>query len=69
MLKIILLKGKIVWDYKIRIAQLEKISYMLIVGEKEAESNSVFVRKRGRWFGRMPMKQLLEILYVEGIWE
>jgi threonyl-tRNA synthetase len=31
---------------KIRDAQLEKVSYMLIVGDKEAEANSVAVRKR-----------------------
>ncbi len=34
--------------YKIREAQLEKIPYMLIVGEKEAESNTVSVRTRGQ---------------------
>ncbi|MCL6459903.1 MAG: threonine--tRNA ligase, partial [Gorillibacterium sp.] len=33
--------------YKIREAQLEKIPYMLVVGEKEAENNSLSVRKRG----------------------
>ncbi len=32
--------------YKIREAQLQKIPYMLIVGEKEVESNSVGVRSR-----------------------
>ena len=32
--------------YKIREAQLQKIPYMLIVGEKEAESNTVSVRHR-----------------------
>lgn len=33
--------------YKIREAQLQKVPYMLIVGEKEQESNTVGVRKRG----------------------
>ncbi|WP_276354667.1 threonine--tRNA ligase [Cohnella caldifontis] len=33
--------------YKIREAQLEKIPYMLIVGQQEAESGSVSVRRRG----------------------
>lgn len=32
--------------YKIREAQLQKVPYMLILGEKEAESNSVGVRAR-----------------------
>lgn len=33
--------------YKIREAQLQKIPYMLVVGDKEAESGTVSVRKRG----------------------
>lgn len=33
--------------YKIREAQLEKIPYMLVVGEKEAETGTFSVRKRG----------------------
>ncbi|MBJ6362210.1 threonine--tRNA ligase [Paenibacillus sp. GCM10012307] len=33
--------------YKIREAQLEKVPYMLIVGENEAGSGSVSIRKRG----------------------
>lgn len=32
--------------YKIRSAQMEKVPYMLIVGEKEVEENTVSVRKR-----------------------
>tara|TARA_Y100000588_G_scaffold369407_2_gene438382 strand:- start:416 stop:2338 length:1923 start_codon:yes stop_codon:yes gene_type:complete len=32
--------------YKIREAQLQKVPYMLIVGDREVESNSVSVRKR-----------------------
>ena len=32
--------------YKIREAQLEKVPYMLVVGEKEVEANSVGVRSR-----------------------
>lgn len=34
--------------YKIREAQLEKIPYMLVVGENEVQSGSVSVRKRGQ---------------------
>ncbi len=33
--------------YKIREAQLHKIPYMLVIGEKEVESGTVSVRKRG----------------------
>ena len=32
--------------YKIREAQLEKIPYMLVLGDKEAESSQVAVRSR-----------------------
>ena len=32
--------------YKIREAQLEKIPYMLVIGDKEIEANSVGVRSR-----------------------
>jgi threonyl-tRNA synthetase len=34
--------------YKIREAQLEKVPYTLVVGDKEVESGSVAVRKRGQ---------------------
>lgn len=33
--------------YKIREAQLQKVPYMLVIGDKEAESGAVSVRKRG----------------------
>ena len=33
--------------YKLREAQLEKIPYMLVIGDKEAEEGTVSVRKRG----------------------
>jgi len=54
--------------YKIRAAQLEKIPYMLIIGEKEVNTNSVSVRKRDDGdLGSMPINKLLEILHKEGI--
>jgi threonyl-tRNA synthetase len=34
--------------YKIREGQLEKVPYMLVVGDKEAETRTVAVRKRGQ---------------------
>ena len=60
------IKGeKIGW--KVRTAQMERIPYMLIVGEKEAEAGSVSVRRRGEGdLGRMPLGQLLEMLREEG---
>ncbi|WP_301628396.1 threonine--tRNA ligase [Paenibacillus apis] len=33
--------------YKLREAQLEKVPYMLVIGDKEAEAGTVSVRKRG----------------------
>lgn len=45
--------------YKIREAQLEKIPYMLIVGENEKNNDSVSVRKRGQ--GNLGMKSMAEI--------
>ena len=54
--------------YKIRTAQLERIPYMLIIGEKEVKTNSVSVRKRDDGdLGNMSIEQLLEVLYKEGI--
>ncbi|MDE6748967.1 MAG: threonine--tRNA ligase [Lachnospiraceae bacterium] len=48
--------------YKIRTAQLERIPYMLVVGEKEVKTNSVSVRNRDNGdLGSMSIKQLLEI--------
>lgn len=54
--------------YKIRSAQMEKIPYMLIVGEKEAKANLISVRKRDEGdLGSMPICKLLDILHGEGI--
>lgn len=54
--------------YKIRGARLERVPYMLVVGEKEAESGSVSVRKREDGdLGNMTVEQLLERLREEGI--
>ena len=53
--------------YKIRTAQMERIPYMLILGEKEADSGSVSVRKREEGdLGRMPVERFLEMLHEEG---
>lgn len=54
--------------YKIRTARLERIPYMLIVGQKEAETGSVSVRRREEGdLGSMPVSQLVQLLRKEGI--
>lgn len=46
--------------YKIREAQLEKIPYMLIVGQQEAESGTVSVRRRGEGdLGAQPLADFI----------
>lgn len=47
--------------YKIREAQLEKIPYMLVIGDKEVEANAVSVRSRKHGeMGTMPVAQFME---------
>jgi threonyl-tRNA synthetase len=47
--------------YKIREAQLKKVPYMLVVGDKEAEAQAVSVRERsGDDKGAMPVMQFIE---------
>ena len=46
--------------YKIREAQLQKIPYMLVVGDREAESGQVSVRKRG--FGDVGAMSVAEFI-------
>ncbi len=54
--------------YKIRSAQLEKIPYMLIIGEKEVRSGNVSVRSRdGGDLGSMSIERLTGLLQEEGI--
>lgn len=49
--------------YKIREAQLEKIPYMLVVGEKEAENNTVSVRERQKGdMGSMSIGEISEAI-------
>lgn len=46
--------------YKIREAQLQKVPYMLILGEKEVEANAVGVRKRKDGdIGQMPLNEFV----------
>ena len=51
---------------KIRDAQLEKIPYMLVLGDKEAESGQVAVRSRaGVDLGSMPLAAFEDLLFRE----
>ena len=53
--------------YKIREAQMQKVPYMLIIGDKEAESGTVSVRKRGENgdLGSMSVEDFLQKALVE----
>lgn len=52
--------------YKIREAQLQKVPYMLILGEKEVEANAVGVRKRKEGdIGQMPVKEFISMISKE----
>lgn len=52
--------------YKIRSAQLEKIPYMLIVGEKEVEAGTVSVRHRQAGdLGSIPVEKFRKLLREE----
>ncbi|MGU3473592.1 threonine--tRNA ligase [Paenibacillus sp. D51F] len=52
--------------YKIREAQLQKIPYMLVLGEQEAASGSVSVRRRGEGdLGSMSMEELIRSVREE----
>ncbi|MFB5760328.1 threonine--tRNA ligase [Paenibacillus medicaginis] len=52
--------------YKIREAQLEKIPYMLVVGENEKNEGSVSVRKRGQGdLGAKPLDEAVSMLKEE----
>jgi len=51
---------------KIREGEIEKIPYLLIVGEKEKNNKNVSVRKRGKEdLGQMSMKKFKEIIFKE----
>ena len=52
--------------YKIREAQLQKIPYMLIIGDKEVEANAVGVRSRKDGdIGQMPVEEFINKIQEE----
>jgi threonyl-tRNA synthetase len=52
---------------KVKVAADEKVAYMLIVGPRDAESNSVSVRARGieKDLGSMPMEAFISGIRAE----
>ncbi|MFA6810464.1 MAG: threonine--tRNA ligase, partial [Desulfoplanes sp.] len=54
--------------YKVREAQMVKIPYMLVVGEKEIEQNCVSVRLRnGKNLGAMPLDDVIELVTADSL--
>ena len=52
--------------YKIRQATMEKVPYMLTIGDKECDEKTVAVRKRtGEDLGSMQMEDLIAMLTEE----
>lgn len=52
--------------YKIREAQLQKVPYMVLVGDKDIENNTVSIRKRkGGDMGAMSLDAFLEVIVPE----
>ena len=52
--------------YKIREAQLEKVPYMLVVGDKEVQNRTVSVRSRREGDkGAMPLEDMIKVLLKE----
>jgi threonyl-tRNA synthetase len=49
--------------YKIREAQVQKIPYMLVIGDREMESNTVSPRERsGKDLGALGMNEFIELV-------
>ncbi|MGE5808630.1 MAG: His/Gly/Thr/Pro-type tRNA ligase C-terminal domain-containing protein, partial [Nitrospirota bacterium] len=52
--------------FKIREASLEKVPYILVVGDKEVQQNAVAVRARGgKDLGAMPLAEFIEKMLKE----
>jgi len=51
---------------KIRLARLDRVPYMLVIGAQEAESNTVSVRHRDRMdLGAQPLDEFISNLHQE----
>jgi threonyl-tRNA synthetase len=53
--------------YKIREAQLQKVPYILVVGDKEAEAGTVAPRRRGETLPAIPIDTLIAQLTAEAV--
>jgi len=54
--------------YKIREAQLQRLPYMLLIGDKETESGTVSIRKRGAGdLGAVPVAEFLQTALQEAV--
>ena len=54
-------------NYKIRQAQLSKIPYMLIIGDKEVETHTLTVRLRdGKNLPAMPVEEFIDLIRQDG---
>ncbi len=54
-------------NYKIRQAQLSKLPYMVIIGDKEVENNTLTVRlKDGKNLPPMPVEDFINLIHLEG---
>ena len=51
--------------YKIREHTIQKVPYLLVVGDREVEADSVAVRVRGKDLGSMPLQSLIDRLDEE----
>lgn len=52
--------------YKIREAQLKKVPYMLVIGDKEVETGTVSVRSRSEGdLGAMPLAEVIAMIHSE----
>ena len=52
--------------YKIREAQLKKVPYMLVIGDKEVETDTVSVRSRSEGdLGAMPLAEVIAMIHSE----
>jgi len=53
-------------NYKIREAEVQKINYMVIIGDKELESNNISLRKKGEGnVGNISLTELIEMIKMQ----
>jgi threonyl-tRNA synthetase len=53
-------------NYKIREAEVQKINYMVIFGDKELESNNISLRKKGEGdVGNISLTELVEMINMQ----